>query len=92
VKFGTENSHQNSSYKKESKEPFQGQYKRMISTGDPYAFISDLFDVAEAFNRSGLRFIPGHILPAMLLGQQIKMKLQLFFDFTVNLPAVPAAK
>jgi len=60
----------------------------MISAGDPDTFISDLFQIAEAFARRGLRFVPRHVLPAMLFGQEIKMKLQLFFYFTVSLPAV----
>lgn len=64
----------------------------MISAGDPYTFVSDLFQITEAFERRGLRFIPRHVLPAMLFRQQIKMKLQFFFYFTVSPPAVQTSK
>src|SRR6185437_11374818 len=81
VIFGTANPHQDSAYENESKEPFQGHYGRLISTSDACAFVSDLFDVAEALERRGLRLLPRNVLPAMFFRQQIKMKLQLFFYF-----------
>jgi len=64
----------------------------MISARDPHTFVSDLLQVTEAFQRRGLRFIPRLVLPAKLLRQQIKMKLQLFINFTVSPPAVQASK
>ena len=51
-----------------------------------------VFQIAEAFDCRGLRFIPGHVLPAKLFRQQIKMKSQFFVDFTLSLPAVQASK
>jgi hypothetical protein len=64
----------------------------MISVGNPDAFVSDLFDVPEALKRRGPRFVPAHVWPAMLFGQQIKMKLQLFIYFTLSSPAVQISK
>ena len=86
--IGTEDAHQDAGYEDESEEPFQCCYPRLISTGNPHAFISDLFDVAETLQRRGLRLFPRNVLPAMLFGQQVKMKLQLLFYFKLDPPAV----
>jgi hypothetical protein len=64
----------------------------MISTADPYAFVSDVFEITEAFERGGLCFIPRHVLPAKLFRQQIKMKLQFLVYFRVSPPAVHTLK
>ena len=88
VIISTENAHQNAEKENAGKEPFQRQYRGLISTGDPYAFVPDLFDVAKALYRFGMRLLPRNVLPAMLFRQQIKMKLQLFLYFTMSPPAV----
>jgi hypothetical protein len=92
VKLETEDPHQHSGHKNESKEPFQCRNNWMISAADPYAFVSDLFQIAEAFERRGLCFIPGHVLPAKLFSQQIEMKLQFFVDIALSLPMVQSSK
>jgi len=84
--------YENSGYENESQEPFQGRYYWVISAGDPYTLVPDLFHISKALERPGPRFIPRHVWAAMLFRQQIKMKLQLFFYFTLSPPAVQAPK
>src|SRR6476620_4201374 len=92
VIIGAENAHQDSRYENKSEEPFQSQYDRVIPTRDAHAFISDLFDVTELRPRGGLRLLPRNVWPAMFFGQQVKMELQFFFYFTIDLPAVQTSK
>jgi hypothetical protein len=88
MEFCTQNAHQDSSQNYHDQQRLKRAQSGTIPSADFNALISNLIDIAEAFQGSILCMCQRHVLLLQGLSQQFQMKTQFFVNVALDLPAI----